>query len=564
MRIGIDIGGTHTDGVLVDGTRLVAAAKVPTNHDHLLESISQVLHLILDGRDPAGVSVLNLSTTLTTNAIITGKTDPVGMLVGGGAGIALETYRIGNHFHQISGSLDHLGTETVPLDVDQLERAIADCSAQGVKRFAVAVKFSPRNPKHENLMRDQLGERADFVSTGHLISGQLNFGRRIHTAYYNSAVSRTFRSFTTALTASLSGFALQCEVNILKADGGTMPLVRAQEAPVQSIFSGPAASVMGILATTPAVSDMLMLDIGGTTSDIALFASGQPLLEREGIAIDGHPTLVRAIHVESIGIGGDSLISVGENGARTGPQRLGPCMATGGPTPTLMDALNVLGLAAFGEVQRSIEGLEILAASHGLTGAQLARDAVDMAVNAISTKIESLIAHVNSKPVYTIHEILEDREIKPEKIIVIGGPASVFKELLQVRLGMEVVIPPLHGVANAIGAALTRSTSHLTLTADTTKGKLSVPMLGVFRSIPRGFNLDTAIEESKNLLQGDLELAGIVIPPSEIQITQADSFNMVEGSYTTGKNIRVVAQVKPAVVAHLDARSAEVLIAGRP
>jgi N-methylhydantoinase A/oxoprolinase/acetone carboxylase beta subunit len=563
MRIGIDIGGTHTDGVLIDGTRLVAAAKIPTNHDHLLESISQVLHLILEGQDPAGVSALNLSTTLTTNAIITGKIEPVGMLVAGGPGIALETYRIGEHFHQIPGSLDHLGTETALLDGKRLEQVIADCSGQGVKCFAVAAKFSPRNPVHENLMCDQLDERADFVSTGHLVSGQLNFGRRIHTAYYNSAVWRTFRSFATALTASLSGFALQCEVNILKADGGTMPLARAQEAPVQSILSGPAASVMGILATTPAASDMLMLDIGGTSSDIALFASGQPLLEREGIAIDGHPTLVRAIHVESIGIGGDSLISIGANGVQTGPQRLGPCMATGGPAPTLMDALNVLELAVYGDVQRSREGFEILAASHGLEVRRLAMEAVDDAVNAISAKIAALIAQVNAKPVYTIHEILEDRDIKPHKMIVIGGPAAVFKELLQDQLGMEVVIPPLHGVANAIGAALTRSTSHLTLTADTAKGKLSVPMLGIFRSIPRSFNLDTAIEEAKNLLIGDLEQAGIVIPANEIQITQRDTFNMVEGSYTSGKNIRVVAQVQPAVVARLEA-SATVVIAGRP
>jgi hypothetical protein len=148
-------------------------------------------------------------------------------------------------------------------------------------------------------------------------------------------------------------------------------------------------------------------------------------------------------------------------------------------------------------------------------------------------------------------------------MIVIGGPAAVFKELLQDQLGMEVVIPPLHGVANAIGAALTRSTSHLTLTADTAKGKLSVPMLGIFRSIPRSFNLDTAIEEAKNLLIGDLEQAGIVIPANEIQITQRDTFNMVEGSYTSGKNIRVVAQVQPAVVARLEA-SATVVIAGRP
>ena len=564
MRIGIDIGGTHTDGVLIDGSRLVAAAKTSTLHDNLLESISQVLHSILSGQDPSAIRTLNLSTTLTTNAIITGRTEAVGVLVAGGPGIAPESYQIGEHFHHLSGSLDHLGSETRALDEEELEAAIAACSIQGVHCFAVAGKFSPRNPMHENRMQDQVGDRADFVSTGHLISGQLNFGRRIHTAYYNSAVWRTFRSFSTALAASLKGFNLEAEINILKADGGTMPLSRALEAPVQSIFSGPAASVMGILATTPLHADVLMLDIGGTTSDIALFAAGQPLLEREGIAIDGHPTLVRAIHVESIGIGGDSLISLGANGVQTGPQRLGPCMAAGGLAPTLMDALNVLGLATFGEVQRSKEGLEILAGSHGLKGRQLAREAVDAAVNAISTKIEALIALVNSKPVYTLQEILEEREIIPKKIIVIGGPAAVFKELLQVRLGMEVLVPPVHEVANAIGAALTRSTSHLTLTADTSKGKLSVPMLGIFRPIPRNFDLNMAIAEAKTLLQGDLERLGITIPADEIQITQADSFNMVEGSYTMGKNLRVVAQVQPAVVSQLEAGGAEIHTAIRP
>jgi N-methylhydantoinase A/oxoprolinase/acetone carboxylase beta subunit len=562
MRIGIDIGGTHTDGVLIDGTRLVAAAKVPTHHDNLLESISQVLHLILSGQDPLRVQTLNLSTTLTTNAIITHRIDPVGMLVVGGPGIAAKHYRIGEHFHQIYGSLDHLGTETSALDEQDLEEAIASCRDQGVKCFGVASKFSPRNPGHENRIHEALGDQADFISLGHLVSGQLNFGRRIHTVYYNSAVWRTFRSFAGALTASLRGFALQAEVNILKADGGTMPLSRALDAPVQSIFSGPAASVMGILATCPADEDLLMLDIGGTTSDIALFAGGEPLLEREGIAIEGRPTLVRAIHVESIGIGGDSLIHVENNGVNTGPQRLGPCMATGGQVPSLMDALNVLGLAKFGEVQRSLDGMTTLAAQHQLKADQLAREAVEAAVNAIAAKIEALIRMVNTKPVYTIHEILEDREILPKKLIVIGGPAAVFKELLATRLGMEVIVPPLHGVANAIGAALTRTTSHLALTANTARGQLSVPMLGIFRTIPRGYSLQDATDEAKNLLKADLEKAGVAIAADDIQITQADSFNMIDGSYTSGKNIRVVAQVRPAVVAQLEEGTATIHLAG--
>jgi N-methylhydantoinase A/oxoprolinase/acetone carboxylase beta subunit len=340
--------------------------------------------------------------------------------------------------------------------------------------------------------------------------------------------------------------------------------VRALETPVQSIFSGPAASVMGILAMEPTDSDILVLDIGGTTTDIALFAGGQPLLEREGISIEGRPTLVRAIHVESIGVGGDSLIHVEKDGVRVGPQRLGPCMAKGGPSPTVMDALNVVGLANFGDVGRSLEGMEQLAVQHGLMGSRLAQAAIDIAVNAISTKIDALLTLVNSKPIYTIHEILEDRPIAPSRLIVIGGPAAVFKDLLENRLGMEVTVPHLYEVANAIGAALTRSTAHLVLTADTSRGKVSVPMLEIFRSVNSTYDLNAAIAEAKSLLIGDLEQAGIKISAEEIQITQADSFNIVEDFYTSGRNIRVVAQVQPAVLVALDTSNPEIRIDGRP
>ena len=562
MRIGIDIGGTHTDAVLIDGTRLVAAAKAPTLPDNLLASITGVLEAILAGQDPRRVRTLNLSTTLSTNAIVTGAIEPVAVLVVGGPGISAETYRIGDHFHLISGSLDHLGNESLALDSEELDRAIDACVAAGVRSFAVAGKFSPRNPAHENTISERLTDRAEFVSTGHLVSGQLNFGRRIHTAYYNSAVWRTFRAFSAALGRSLKGFDLEAEVNILKADGGTMPLARALDTPVQSIFSGPAASVMGILATVPADTDALMLDIGGTTTDIALFADGQPLLEREGISIEDRPTLVRAVHVESIGIGGDSQITVDNGVVRTGPQRLGPCLAAGGSTPALMDACNLLGLAEFGNTDGSRAGIDALAAAHGLDSRELAQAAVDAAVEAIASRIEAMVARVNAKPVYTIHEILHDRLIEPKQVLVIGGPAAVFRDPLARRLGLEAVVPPLAGVANAVGAALTRTTSHLALTADTSRNRVAVPMLGVYRTIKRGYNLDAAIDEARTLLAEDLERSGAAVPADQIQITQADAFNMVEGGYTLGSNIRVVAQVQPAVIARLDADTSTARLAG--
>jgi N-methylhydantoinase A/oxoprolinase/acetone carboxylase beta subunit len=558
LRIGIDIGGTHTDAVLIDGSRLIAAAKTATNSENLLASICQTLGDILAGQNPALVRTINLSTTLSTNAIITGTTEPVGVLVSGGPGIASKNYRIGAHYHSIYGSLDHLGTETQALDEQDMEEALTSLREQGLRVFAAVGKFSPRNPAHENQMQEQirehLGEQADYVALGHLVAGQLNFGRRIHTAYYNAAVWRSFHTFATAFRESLAGYALdQAEINILKADGGTMPLARALDAPVQSIFSGPAASVMGVLASRRTEHDALMLDIGGTTSDIALFASGEPLLEREGIAIEGRPTLVRALHVESIGMGGDSLLRFDASQTLcVGPQRLGPCMAAGGAAPTLMDALNVAGLAAFGAVQASRDGLALLAAEHSMDATEVAAQAIDSALRSIAAKIAALIQMVNSKPVYTIHEILAKQAIRPKQLIVIGGPAAVFQQLLADRLGLEVIVPPLHSVANAIGAALTRSTSFLSLTANTARGRLSVPMLDIFRSIPKGYSLQDATDEAKRLLLADLAHAGVHLSDTDIQIIQAESFNMVEGSYTSGKNIRVVAQVRPAVVAHLE------------
>ena len=549
MRIGIDIGGTHSDGVLIDGTRLVAAAKARTRHDDLLASINLLLTHLLAGQNANWVQCINLSSTLTTNAIITGLVAPVGVLVSGGPGIAVENYRIGSQFHHIPGSLSHVGEETSPIDMDALDAALATCQADGINHFAVIGKFSPRNPEHELQMAEPARPTAQVLCCGHQLSGRLNLGRRINSTYFNAAVWDIARSFAAALKDSLHAFGLQhAEMNILKADGGTLPLARALEAPVQSILSGPAASVMGVLATMPLQEDVVLLDIGGTTTDIALFAGGQPLLEREGIAIAGRPTLVRALRVASIGIGGDSYIHVEPDGVHCGPERLGPCMAAGGDVPALMDAFNVLGRAKFGDVALSEKGMATLAAQQGIDAKELAQSALSAAATAIETALRGLIDEVNSKPVYTIHEILEERRIEPRQLVLIGGPAEVFQPLLQEKTDMETLCPQLASVTNAIGAALCRSTSALVLHADTSRGWLYAPTLEVSKRIDRNFTLEDAVTEAKDLLKTDMAEAGIKLADADMQVTQADSFNMVERGYTMGKNIRVSVQVKPAVL----------------
>ena len=190
MLLGIDAGGTHTDVVIVDAGGVRAAAKVVTNHENLFESVNDGIAAMLREVDATRIDRVNLSTTLSTNAIVENTTEKVGMIVSAGPGIEPSHFTIGDHYHRVEGALDHRGTEILPLDEKRLEKAIAACRKAGIKTYAAVSKFSTRNPAHENTVREALIGSADFITLGHGISGNLNFPRRIATAYYNSAVWR--------------------------------------------------------------------------------------------------------------------------------------------------------------------------------------------------------------------------------------------------------------------------------------------------------------------------------------------------------------------------------------
>ena len=339
MRIGLDVGGTHTDAVLIDSSGIIRAEKVPTDHTNLMSSVISALAAVL-GTPPAAAPEIHLSTTLTTNAILEGKTEPVGVLVSSGPGIHPRQHRIGDEYFAIEGALDHRGAERIPIDRKQLSSALAKCRERGIRSYAVVGKFSPRNAAHEQIMAAALAEQADFVASGHLLGGRLNFPRRITSAYFNAAVWRTCNRFADAVEAGLRELGVQPIIAILKADGGTMPLTRSRTMPVESILSGPAASIMGMTALCDIRGNAILLDIGGTSTDIAIVAGGVPLLVREGVGLGGRHTLVRGLLSGSIAIGGDSALRISHSVFSVGPDRCGPCMALGGAVPTLMDACN--------------------------------------------------------------------------------------------------------------------------------------------------------------------------------------------------------------------------------
>ena len=152
---------------------------------------------------------------------------------------------------------------------------------------------------------------------------------------------------------------------ILKADGGTIDVEQSRHFPVQTILSGPAATIMGVLPYVPTSHDSVSIDVGGTTTDIALFADGAPLLEPKGVQIEEHKTLIRGLLTHSIAIGGDSHVRVIDGKLVIGPERKGSAMAFDGPVPTPTDAMIVLGLADIGDKAKATAAIASVAKDFG-------------------------------------------------------------------------------------------------------------------------------------------------------------------------------------------------------
>ena len=551
MLLGIDVGGTHTDAVIIGKNGVVTSAKVETCQEHLISSINAVLQKIFATGLDRSICRINLSTTLTTNAIIEEKLEEVGILATSGPGLLPETFNfdLGEHFHLLHGAIDHRGNRQQELDEAEVQKTIREITEKGVKVFAVAGKFSSRNPEFEETLAAQAAKVADFVTIGHQVSGQLNFPRRLATAYYNAAVWRRYTNFTDAIAASFAKFNLKAPLNILKADGGTIDFENSRSRPVETILSGPAASVMGIIALSAISEDAIILDIGGTTTDIAIFAQGTPLLDKNGASFANRKTSIRAIKTASIGIGGDSLIAINNNGEiSVGPQRQGAPLAFSGSAPTLIDACNVKGLCSLGDPEKSLFGCARLAEKIPLETSQLADIALKTALKTIHDKSLQLLDEINQKPVYTVAEIIHSKKIVPQKLFIMGAPAKVLAPDLEEIFTLETVVPENFAVANAVGAALTRPTMAAELFADTGKKQMFIPTLSYKKEIDRSYSITQAKEDLICVLTEYLKENHYInktVP--EIEIVTAEEFNMVDDYSIGSKSIRISCQIKPSL-----------------
>ena len=550
MILGIDVGGTHTDAVLLDHFQVKKKTKVPTNQLHLVLSLIGVMDEILRGEDLAAIERVVFSTTISTNAIVQGKTDRVGMIVASGPGLAPEALRVNEDTRFVAGYMSNRGIEVAPVKKGEIAAAAAELKGAGIGHLGVVGKFSTRNPAHEN----EIGEvaRSDFrhVSLGHRMSGNLNFRRRIATTYLNASIFDLYSRFVGEILDFAARTGLAAPIYILKADGGTIEIRQSVDQPVQTILSGPAASIMGILSLVDCSgSDAIAMDMGGTTTDIALLADGVPLLEPLGVTIEGHRTLIRGLKTKSIGLGGDSRVRVDNGELRIGPRREGPAAAFGGPWPTPTDAMIVLGLTTIGDRAKAEEAVAEIAGKMNTTVPEAARLIFEKTCQGVASAVKTMIDEINNKPVYTIHELLEGKKLAPARLFIVGGPAAVVAPRLGEILGCQVVIPQDAEVANAFGAALARTTAEVTLLAETERGSLTIAEEGLQMKIPVHFTRKDILQIGMEKLRERARKLGARDADIEMEIVEDQEFNMVRGFYATGKNIRLKAQVKPGLIA---------------
>ena len=370
VALGIDTGGTYTDAVLVEQSTgaVMAGAKALTTYHDLSVGIGEAVAAVFDGRpvSPADVGLVGLSTTLATNAIVEGRGSPVCLILIGYDPTLIEKYGferdlVTDDVVYLRGGHDGAGDEVEPLDEAAAREAILARRDQ-VEAFAISGYFGVRNPVHELQVRalvEELTASADGqslpVTCGHELTTRLNSVRRATTAALNARLIPLLRELIATVRSTLDTVGVVAPLMVVKGDGSLVRAEWAMRRPIETVLSGPAASVVGAghMACQPGRRDpspgsgqapspssgqapstaigagsgqsVWVVDVGGTTTDIAALRDGRPRLNPEGAQVGQWRTMVEAVDAHTVGLGGDSLVCLDAEGRLDiGPRRVVP------------------------------------------------------------------------------------------------------------------------------------------------------------------------------------------------------------------------------------------------
>ena len=363
--LGIDTGGTYTDAVIFDEAEgVVAAAKALTTKHDLAIGVREAMEAVLppdQGEGAPAIDLVSLSTTLATNAVVEGQGSPVCLLLIGTGPEVLDRSNLrqalaGDPVAFIPGGHRATGDEQAPLDLAAARAAIRE-HAPKVAAFAVAGYFGVRNPAHEIILRDMVREETGLpVTCAHELTTNLDAPRRAVTAVLNGRLIPLLQQLILAVGGILADKGIEAPLMVVKGDGSLISDRAALTRPIETILSGPAASVIGAHYLA-GKDDVFVSDMGGTTTDIALLKDGRPALNLEGAVVGGWRTMVEAVAVHTVGLGGDSEIRLDDYGNLiAGPRRALPLSLLAKEEPAALAALRAQAACLAGDPLGDHEG----------------------------------------------------------------------------------------------------------------------------------------------------------------------------------------------------------------
>ncbi len=441
MRVGVDVGGTNTDAVVMDGMSVVGSVKAPTTADVTGGIVAALSALVAGGSlRPAQVTAVMIGTTHFTNAVVEGKrlVPTAAVRLGLPATRSLPPFVdwphrlravLGHHVYLCHGGHEFDGRPISPMDHDELRRAAADLAAKGIRSVAVSSVFSPVNDELEVEAAEVLLSEVDDldISLSQEI-GRLGLLERENATIMNACLRPLAVHTIDAFQQALDELGLGCPLHVSQNDGTLMNADAARRYPVATFASGPTNSMRGA-AFLSGVRDGVVVDVGGTTADIGVLVSGFPREASSAVDIGGVRTNFRMPDVLSLGLGGGSIVRHGDGALTVGPDSTGfelrsRALVFGGSELTATDIAVAAGLADIGD-RSLVDHLE-----PGLVAA-----AVDRMQVSLAEAIEQMKTSADPVPV----------------VVVGGGGVLVHNDI---EGASETIRPEHFAVANAIGAAI--------------------------------------------------------------------------------------------------------------
>ena len=344
--LGVDTGGTYTDAVILeDEERVIAFSKALTTHSDLSLGIGLAIQKAIKKKNTATekISLVSLSTTLATNALVEGQGDRVALVMIGFQDSDLEKHSIfdalkGDPFLVIKGGHNYAGFEKSPLAKNKLSRWVSEI--KGVSAYAVCSQFAVRNPEHELEAAEIIRKLTDKpVSLSHQISAKLNGPKRALTAVLNARLIALIDLLIIKAEHVIKSLGILAPLMVVRGDGALISAAQAREKPIETILSGPAASIVGARWLT-GETEAIISDIGGTTTDIAVLKGGKPAIDPRGASVGPYRTMVEAVAMYTFGLGGDSEVKLELEGLgghiSLGPKRVIPVALAASIEPDLI------------------------------------------------------------------------------------------------------------------------------------------------------------------------------------------------------------------------------------